>query len=79
MKREYKYITIEPRTDELTYDGKTAYQIVENKTKNILGILYWYKPWKEYVFTQWAERIIFNDGCLTDIVDFLKLLKQQKQ
>ena len=70
--KKYKYITIKPDGE---FNGKTQYKIENNKSKSILGILFFYKDWKQYVFTQYEQNIIFNDSCLMSIMDFLNSLK----
>lgn len=68
--KKYKFITIKPHSEA---NGKTAYQIVNNKNKGVLGVLYYHKPWNQYVFSQYEEEIIFNNECLKDIVDFMEV------
>ena len=66
--KKYKYISI---VKNGLFENKPQYKIENNKSKNILGILFYYKKWKQYVFTQYNKDIIFNNSCLLDIVDFI--------
>jgi hypothetical protein len=67
---KYKYMTIENVNDE-KFNGKLVYRIFNNRTKDQLGILSYYKPWKTYVFSS-IEECVFDHLCLRDIIDFLE-------
>jgi len=69
LKTKYKYIYF----DESDLFGR-RWIIKNNKTKNILGYLEFYKPWKQWVFSA-NENAVFNDQCLRDILDFMGQLK----
>lgn len=75
MKLKYKYVHF-IKTDEI-YAGKNVWECRNNKNKHILAKIYWYNRWKQYVFTQYAPNVIFNDSCLSDTVSFLKELDSQ--
>jgi len=68
--KTYKYITIKQIDDE-TWEGKPVYRIVNNKSKSLLGMLSYYVPWKQYVFSS-REGCVFNTGCLHDVLDFME-------
>jgi len=70
--KKYKYMTIRVRAAEPVFEGKPEYEVINSKTKAILGLIYWYKPWKEYVFTQYQQSNIFNNSCLHDLLDFME-------
>ncbi len=69
MEKIYKYITIKNNGE---FNNKPRYEIVNNKSQKILGILFYYKEWKQYVFTQFEDSIVFNNSCLKDIVNFIE-------
>lgn len=69
---KYKHIHF-IETSELC-DNKTVWDCKNNKSQDILAKIFYYTPWKQYCFTQYSQNVVFNDGCLTDIVDFLKQL-----
>lgn len=71
--KKYKYITIRQDADE-HFKGKAVYRIYSNRPMAQIGILSYYIPWKEYVFSS-NENCVFNDGCLKDVLDFLSLIK----
>jgi hypothetical protein len=70
MAKKYKYIHIQQVKDEL-FEGKPVYRIFNNKTAAQIGILSFYKPWKEYVFQSKAG-CVYNNGCLRDVLDFME-------
>lgn len=68
--KKYKYITIK-RVDNESFGGWPVYRIFNNRTNRQLGIISWYKPWKEYVFSSQPE-CVFNNTCLRDVLDFIE-------
>ncbi len=70
MEKRYKYINIK-RVGAEEFEGKPVFRIFNNKAKNQIGIISWYKPWKEYVFSSQPE-CVFNNGCLKDVLDFIE-------
>lgn len=68
--KKYKYMTIEQKNNEI-FSGKPVYRIFNNRTKEQLAILSYYKPWKDYVFSSQPE-CIFNNSCLRDVLDFME-------
>jgi len=67
--KTYKYIAM-LYVDE-KFEGKPVYRIINNKSKNQIGILSWYKPWKQYVFSS-QPNCVFNISCLKDVLDFIE-------
>ena len=76
MKTRYKYIHF-IETDEVIHDKK-VWECRNNKTDAILSKIFYYKTWKQYCFTQWEQGTVFNDGCLSDTIDFIKQLKERE-
>ena len=68
--KKYKYIFIEQKNGE-TFEGRPVYRIYNNRSKNQLGIISFYKQWKEYVFSSHDE-CVFNNSCLRDVLDFME-------
>lgn len=60
-----KYIYFQARDEKII-------EIRNKKSKTILGYVTYYKPWKQYIFSQADEGIIFSWDCLQDIVNYLK-------
>ncbi len=71
--KKYKYITIKQVANEL-FEGIPVYRIFNNKSNDQLGIISYYKPWKQYVFSS-TEECDFNISCLKDVIDFMEELK----
>ncbi len=68
--KKYKFITIRQEGQEI-FEGKPVFRIFNNKTAGQLGVLSYYKPWKQYVFSS-MEECVFNNSCLRDVLDFLE-------
>lgn len=66
---KYKYINIQ---EVDTFNNKPQYKIRNNKSNEKLGLIFYYSPWRQYVFTQIRSDIVFNKGCLKDIIDFIE-------
>ena len=75
MKTKYKYIHFKKMEETLPdKNGRWIYNIINNNSKTILGDVFYYYKWKQYVFTQAEENMIFNKSCLLDIIDFINQL-----
>lgn len=68
--KKYKYISIIQVADEV-FGNKPVYRIYANRGGAQIGILSFYKPWKEYVFSS-KDDCVFNNGCLKDVLDFIE-------
>lgn len=67
---KYKYITIKQVDGEL-FEQRPVYRIFNNRSGDQIGIISWYKPWKEFVFSS-QENCVFNNTCLRDVIDFME-------
>jgi len=70
MAKKYKFITIE-QVDSEVFDSKPVYRIFNNRNRAQIGIISYYRLWKEYVFSA-KENCVFNNTCLRDVVDFIE-------
>ncbi len=68
--KKYKFITIKQYGDE-TFEKHPVYRIYNNKSDDQIGIISFYKPWKEYAFSS-KEHCVFNNSCLRDVLDFIE-------
>lgn len=66
---KYKFFSIQQNKAE-EFEGHPVYRIY-SKTNAQIGIISWYKPWKEYVFSSMPE-CVFNNSCLRDVLDFVE-------
>jgi len=66
---KYKFITIE---ESRISAGRPEYRITNNKSGDILGYVVYYPTWRQYVFSQADEGMVFNNTCLRDVVDFME-------
>lgn len=67
--KKYKYITIKQVNEEI-YSKHPVYRIFTNRGNAQIGLISWYLPWKEYVFSS-KEDCAFNYSCLYDVLDFI--------
>lgn len=71
MDKKYKYITIRQVGGEV-FEKKPVYRIFNNRNASSqLGIISYYTPWKEYVFSSQPD-CVFNNSCLRDVLDFIE-------
>ena len=49
--------------------------IVYNKDEEELGVIYYYKKWKKWVWEQNID-IIMSQDCLEEVIDFMNNLKK---
>jgi hypothetical protein len=68
--KKYKFITID-FIEGANFDGQPVYEILNNKSNDRLGILFYYKPWKCYT-AEFKQGCIFNKECLGNIIDFIE-------
>ncbi len=60
--------------DKTDFEEKPLYRIYTNKAKPVeIGMIYWYKPWKQYCFTcrPGQPESVYNNECLKDVLDFI--------
>lgn len=82
MIKQYKYITIKPEIEpifetEAILNNKPLYEIINNKSGDKLGNLFYYPSWRQYCFTQSAEGVVFNNDCLVNIIESINLLNDE--
>ena len=69
MKTRYTYIHFTQ-----TY-LTNIWTVSNNKSGGTLGMISYYKPWKQFVFSAENEMDIFSISCLQDIIHFMSQLK----
>jgi len=69
VKKIYKYITI---ASSGQYENKPLYEVTDNRGSDVLGYVFYYKPWKGYCFGVVDDRSVFNNTCLRGIIDFIE-------
>jgi len=70
MKTKYRHICLE-EDPAMPVEEKSTWFCRNNKTKEILGMVTWYGPWKRWVF-EGEPGCVFDYTCLRDIADFLE-------
>jgi hypothetical protein len=71
MKTRYRFINF---IDWPRPEG-TVWDCVNNKSAVVLGQCCFYKPWKQWVFSQHGPDCVFSADCLQDIAHFMGQLK----
>jgi len=72
MEKKTKYITFSETV--APQHGKPTYVILNNKSQEPIGMIEFYPPWRQYVFSAYEEAV-WNKDCLQEIVTFLGELK----
>lgn len=67
--KKYEHITIE--YGDFEHNDMPAYKINNNKSGQLLGYIYFFPEWKQYVFSSYND-IVFSVSCLNDIIDFIE-------
>jgi hypothetical protein len=77
MEKTYKYIHMSPAPGGEELNGKPIYGILNNKSGDPLGYLWYDKKWKQYIFEGIPE-CIFSTSCIEDILDFMNIINAEK-
>lgn len=80
MRTTYRYIHFV----EVEKKPKTSvWSCRNNRTGRPLGIVEWYGPWRQYCYSSTgppvAGRVVYSEGCLADIIAFLKQLSYARR
>lgn len=71
MKMIYKHIFFEEA--EGLIRGKKWFHCKNNKTKALLGNVFYYSRWRKYVFCS-EESSVYDVNCLKDVISFMEQL-----
>jgi len=59
--------------------AKTNVYLVKSKSDNyLLGKIYWYFPWRQYIFDSYSNNI-WSRGCLKQVMDFIEELMNARK
>lgn len=62
---------------QVPFEGKTKrFEIISINHGDILGRIYWYGAWRQYIFST-TFGTVWNTDCLKDIIDFLHELNME--
>jgi len=78
MKTEYKYIRFEDKTEQYSKRTTQVWWIISKRGEGLIGEIKWFGRRRQYCFYP-NEKTIFNSGCLSDIIDFLNQLKEERK
>lgn len=71
MSAEYKYIKFVQNADD-----KNIINCINIKSGSVLANIFYYKPWRRFIFTQAEVGVVFSQDCLEDVVDYMKRLNK---
>lgn len=74
---KYKFITVGIDPTQATWDGKPLYTAMNNKSRQELARLVWYKPWRRYI-VQFNPDSVWSSDCLADIQDALAKVEGER-
>jgi hypothetical protein len=65
---------------ELNKKRTRNYRVLSARDNSQLGIMLWYGAWRQYVFIPTDEcTTIWSAGCLGDVVEFLKSIREVRK
>ena len=70
-----KYIRFEVSFQ--TFGGKQVYQIVNKRSQEPIGNVFWYPRWRKWV-ARFDEDSVWSDDCLQEVMDFIRLTSKGK-
>jgi len=76
MKTKYQYMNFEKEKRKSKKRKTDIWYCLNNKSHVWLATIKWYAPWRQYCFYPEPE-MIFNRGCLEDILDFIEQLRKR--
>jgi hypothetical protein len=77
MEKTYKHIHMSPAPNGEELNGKPIYGVLNNKSGDPLGYLWYEKKWKQFVF-EGIPDCIFSTSCLVDVLDFMNIINAEK-
>ncbi len=67
---EYKFFRV-TECPHVWRRGLPEYSVINNKSSKQIGVIYWYHPWRQFVFYPEIDTV-WSDDCLTNIKDAIK-------
>jgi len=65
-----------PRQNE-KHDGQPVFDVVNRRERDVLGMVFWYRPWGRFCFRANSDQVIFSDDCLDALSAFCKALTKE--
>lgn len=72
MKTKYKYIHF-----QISIEDRDIWECYNSKHGDLLGDVFFFERWNQYVFAADNAEIIFSAECLNDIKHFLEQLNEK--
>lgn len=57
------------------YNGKSQFRVVSRSNDGILGDIYWYPNWRQFIFES-EEDVIWSWDCLKGVSEFMQELNE---
>lgn len=76
MKIQYKYIYFVDLSS-LYPKRKTSVWRCDSRNGDSLGYIAWFSRWRQYCFYP-RKGTVYSTGCMNDIIDFIKQLKEKE-
>jgi len=67
---DFKLVGYKPKTN--------VYHVVTKSTGDILGVIKWHFPWRQYCFFPFGD-VVWSHGCLKQVMDFIKKLMERRK
>lgn len=71
----YKYITVRP-LDARGTRRRRDWQVVNNRSKSVLGFIVWYGRWQQYCFATTFGATMWSTDCLADLRDAIEKISE---
>jgi hypothetical protein len=69
--KTYEYIEIGKE------EHKELYYVKNRESRDVLGAIEYYNPWKKHVFSAEDTIFVFDSACLRNIIEFMEELDKQ--
>lgn len=86
---KFKHITIDIEKKDhaerdvmpyfLALPKRDIHSVRNNKSGALLGIIFYYTVWREFVFTQVEPNVIWSHGCLSDVRGYIEKLNDERK
>jgi hypothetical protein len=74
--KESRFIKI--KDIESKFDGKPRYEVINKRGDYVLGDIYYFSGWRQYIFAPYEDSE-YNSECLSTIVSWLNELNKKSK
>ncbi len=76
LKTRYKFIHF---GQALGPEFEAGWVCYNNRDGDVLGLILWYRLWRQWIFTTGNEDAVFSTDCLADIQHFMGQLAEARK